>query len=233
MTRSLARLAAWAALALLPAAARGEDLDEDFQVWTPVVLQIDIGPKVLRGWLEAQPRFDADAGRLGLMIWRPGLGVYLHEWVTLWAGYAFVERLRPAYAAEHRVWEQLQLAGPLDEGKRFKVLARLRLEHRLREGLDPVAHRLRLLLRGQMSLGDPAPPSPYVVAWDEVFFGLNSTGWGPKSGFDRNRVFGGLGLQLLEQLRVEAGYLFEVVHQRGPRDELGNHVLALTVWIDL
>lgn len=233
MSRAAASLAACVALALLPAAARGEDLDEDFQVWTPVVLQIDIGPKVLRGWLEVQPRFDADAGRLGSVIWRPALGVYLHDWVTLWGGYAFVERLRPAYAAEHRVWEQVQLAGALDQEKSIKVLARLRLEHRFREGEDPVAHRLRLLLRGQVALGDPAPPSPYVVAWDEVFFGLNSTEWGPKSGFDRNRVFGGLGLQLLEQLRIEGGYLFEVVHQRGPRDELGNHVLALTVWIDL
>lgn len=231
--RVLAAIAC-AALWFGPGEARASDLDEDFQVWSPVVLQFDIGQKVLRGWVELQPRFDADAGRLGVLLWRPALGVYLHEWVTLWGGYAFVERLRPAYAAEHRVWEQLQVAGALDEEKRIKVLGRLRMEHRLRQGADPVAHRLRLLLRGQVSLIEPAPPSVYLLAWNEVFLGFNTVEWiGQPSGFDRNRAFVGLGVQVLEQLRVEAGYMLEVVRRRGPADELGNHVLALTVWIDL
>lgn len=221
------------ALVTLCAPAGAQDLDEDFQVWAPTVVQLDIGPKVLRGWLEVQPRFEADAGRLGLVLWRPALGVHVTDWLTVWGGYAWVERFNRSYAGEHRAWEQVQATGAVDEAGRVKLLGRLRLEQRLREGLDPVAHRLRLLLRAQVALGDPEPPSLHVIGWNEVFVGLNTTEWGPTSGFDRNRSFVGLGLQLVKQLRVEAGYLFEVVHVRGSADELGNHVLLVSLSIDL
>lgn len=222
-----------AALLVLPRQVRADDLDEDFQVWAPTILQLDIGPKVLRGYLEVQPRFDQDAGQLGVLLTRPALAVYVQPWLTAWAGYAYVERLRPEYAHEHRVWEQLQATATVDEPSATRVLARLRVEHRLREGEDPAAHRVRLLLRGQRALGPPAPPSFHAIVWNELFVGLNTVDWGPASGFDRNRTFVGLGLQLLTQARLEVGYMFEVAHRRGDADELGVHALLVALWIDL
>lgn len=220
-------------VALAAGAARGDDLDEDFQVWTPVVLQLDLSPKVLRAYIEVQPRLVDDAGRLGAVLWRPALGVYATDWLTLWAGYALVEVHHPRYAAEHRIWEQVQASDVVAPGLGLTLLGRLRLEHRLREGADPVAHRVRLLARASLPLGDPGPPGLYAVVWDEVFIGLNTVAWGPASGFDRNRSFVGLGVKALAQLRIEAGYLLEVVHRRGDLDELGHHALAVTLWIDL
>lgn len=233
-------------LATLTGPARADDLDEDFQVWTPVILQIDVVPKTLRGYVEVQPRFVEDADHLGFVLWRPALAYYLTDWLTLWGGYAYVERYHPSYAGEHRIWEQLQAGGTLVESVGLSGLARLRLEQRMQEGQDPVAHRLRLLLRGSMPLGDPTPPSFYAVAWNELFIGLNTTHWGRPagvegsratanaiSGFDQNRSFVGLGFAAMRQLRIEVGYLFQYVHTRGDRDDLGNHVLGLTLWIDL
>lgn len=219
-------------LALAPA-ARADDLDEDFQVWAPTIVQLELSPKLLRGWLEVQPRLDQDAGQLGVVLWRPALGVYLQDWLTAWGGYAFVERLRPVYAGEHRIWEQLQASREVVPSLGLRLTGRLRVEHRLREHDDPVAHRVRLMVRAQLPLLDPEPPTLLAVAWDEVFVGLNTVDWGPASGFDRNRSFIGLGLQVVKQARLEVGYLFEVAHRRGNADELGAHVLSLTLWIDL
>ncbi len=233
------------ALAGLPA-ARADDLDEDFQVWAPTYVQVDLAPKVLRLYLEAQPRFVEDASRLGFVLWRPALAYYAQDWLTLWAGYAYVERYWPSYVGEHRSWEQVQAARDLVPTIKLNGLARLRLEQRFREGEETVAHRLRLFLRGSLPIGDPEPPSWYAVVWDEVFVGLNTTHWGrpegvpesratisQPSGFDRNRTFAGFGFMPWRQLRIEAGYLFEVVHVRGPRDELGHHTLLVALWIEL
>jgi hypothetical protein len=230
-----ATLVALAATTLLLAAgqARADDLDDDFQVWAPAILQLDIGPKVLRGWFEVQPRFDEDAGQLGVLLTRPALGVYVRPWLTAWAGYAYVERLRPEYAHEHRAWEQLQANATVDEESGTKVMARLRVEHRLREGEDPVAHRVRLLVRAQRALADLKPMSLHGIVWNEVFVGLNTVKWGPASGFDRNRSFIGLGLQMIPEARFEVGYMFEVAHRRGDADELGAHALFVSLWIDL
>lgn len=221
------------ALAVAARTACATSLDEDFQIWTPVILQVDLIPKRLKAYAEVQPRFDADAGRLGTILWRPALGVVLQEWVSLWGGYAYVERYNPTYAGEHRIWEQVQVGGALDADKRIKLAGRLRMEHRIREGVDPFAHRLRIQVRGQVSLMDPAPPSVYVAAWDELFLQLNTVDWGPQSGFDRNRAFLGLGVQIMEQVRIEGGYLLEVIRRRGPAEEIGNHILAITLWLDL
>ncbi len=244
LSQTLACLAACVAVATTPAPA--DDFEEDFQVWAPVVLQLDIEPKVLRAWLEVQPRFVDDGDRLGFVIWRPALGYYLTDWLTAWVGYAFVERHHPSYVAEHRLWEQLQASGRLLDAPRLDGAVRLRLEQRLQEGEDPVAHRLRLLVRGSVPLGDPGPPGLYAVVWNEVFVGFNTTHWGRPpgversrttanaiSGLDQNRTFVGLGFAAMRQLRVEAGYLFQYVHTRGDRDDIGNHVLYVTLMLEL
>lgn len=243
----LTRRFACAALCLVAAAgqARADDLVEDFQVWTPVILQLDIEPKVLRAWFEVQPRLVDEADRLGFVLWRPALGYYVQDWLTVWAGYALVERHHASYAAEHRVWEQVQVTGTLLESPRLSGAARLRVEQRFAEGEDPVAHRARLLLRASVPLGDPDPPGLYAVVWDEVFVGFNTTHWGRPagaerrratanaiSGFDQNRAFAGLGVAFLRQVRLEAGYLLQYVHTRGDRDDLLNHVLAVTLWLE-
>lgn len=244
LIRTLACLSLCVAAAT--SSARADDLDEDFQVWTPIILQADVVPEVLRAWVEVQPRFVDDADHLGFVLWRPALGYYVTDWLTAWVGYAFVERHYPSYGAEHRIWEQLQASGRLLEAPRLDGAVRLRLEQRMQEGEDPVAHRLRLLVRGSIPLGDPGPPGFYAVVWNEVFVGFNTTHWGKPpgveggrttanaiSGLDQNRSFVGLGFAALRQVRVEAGYLFQYVHTRGDRDDFGNHILSVTLWLEV
>jgi hypothetical protein len=167
------------------------------------------------------------------MMWRPALGYSVTGWLSLWGGYALVERFQPDYSAEHRIWEQAEAAAVVVDDLGLRLLGRLRVEHRVREGDDPVAHRVRFLARAQMPLLGDAPPILLGIVWDEIFVGLNTVPWGPQSGFDRNRTFAGLGVQFATWGRVEAGYLFEVAHRRGSAEDTGVHALAVAVWIDI
>lgn len=224
------------AFALSPRAARADDFVEDTQLWAPTVLQVVVVPARVRAYFEVQPRLFDDAGRLGLVLYRPALSFQVVEGLTLWGGYAYAERHFPRpYAGEHRGWTQVQLVHGLGEGgPPVRLLHRLRLEQRVRRHESELAHRLRWMLRGQAPLaGAEDGPRLLGIVWNELFMNLNTVDWGPLSGFDRNRSFFGVGVQAIPQVRVETGYVAEVVHARGPRDEQLHHVAFVGLFVDL
>jgi hypothetical protein len=55
-----------------------------------------------------------------------------------------------------------------------------------------------------------------AVAYDEVFWNLNSTPNGPKSGFDQNRLYLGGAHNFDRHMRVELGYM--AVHINPPNN---------------
>jgi hypothetical protein len=233
--RALAALVAFLLLAVAPAEEAAADLfDDDFQIWMPVIAQVEIVPDTLKAWLELQPRLVDDGSRLGTMIYRPGLGYYATPWLSLWGGYAFVERHAPVYAAEHRAWEQVQVFETVVPDVGLRLGARLRLEQRWLHGAgDDVANRLRLMVRGQIPLGRAEPPSLLAIVWDEIFVGLDETDWGAVQGVDRNRAFAGFGFQAIKQARLEVGYMLELVRRPHLPDDVGNHALMIALWIDI
>jgi hypothetical protein len=89
---------------------------------------------------------------------------------------------------EHRIWQQLIWSKPLNG---INFLSRTRLEQRFRDDGSDTGWRLRQFMKAAYPL--PGNPNMSLVAYDELFFGLNDTDWGTRSGFDRNRLFLGVG----------------------------------------
>jgi hypothetical protein len=229
MLRFLLVTAVISAMALGASSARAETRTET-QYWTAAFLTARItGEKTadpgLSGWFDLHGRFGEDRTTA---IVRPGLGYRFSGLLSGWAGYAWV----PTWiddaptSNEHRIWEQGIIQGT--EGiLRFQI--RPRFEQRFRQGQDDVGLRFRLFVRSNLRITEEVPFD--VAIWDEVFLGLNETGWGQVGGFDQNRIFVGPAYTL-GPARLEAGYL-NVVQRRADGSWLVQHNPMLAVVVSL
>jgi hypothetical protein len=186
-------------------------------------------PSKLRWWLDVQARFSNDADGFTQGIVRPGLGYAVNDTTTLWLGYGWIPT-SPVSGEdydEHRIWQQLTWSRPLD-GISFS--SRTRLEQRFRDDGDDTGWRLRQFFKGTYAL--PGNPGVSLVGYDELFFGLNDTDWGASSGFDRNRLFLGVGWRLGESGNsLEIGYLNQYV-EKDSADNLMEHILSLNFFLN-
>ncbi|WP_197042104.1 DUF2490 domain-containing protein [Sandarakinorhabdus oryzae] len=214
------RLPALLILALAaPAAA------QDVQSWNTLIVQGPIDGQLLL-WAEAQPRFTQDAGRLGAVLGRVGLGVRLAHDIDLHAGYQF-QHNNPApgiSSNEHRLWQQL-LAPVLRRDNGFALITRWRLEERLIEGANDLGWRLRMQWRLVQPLHGKGTAGPLLQS--ETFVALNSTDWGARAGIDQQRSFIGWLQPLSPRLTLEAGYLHQYLNRPGRNP--ANHVLNITL----
>lgn len=221
MRRSIHRVAICAALAATPTVS-AEPLG-DFQTWTSVA----VAGSLHEAWrynVDLHLRFGDDSDRYSQGILRPGIGYALNERASLWVGYAYVQSDAPFATQrtdEHRVWQQFTWTQPTSLGA---FVSRTRLEQRDVETGDDTGWRLRQMLRLTHPLA--YVPRTSVVASNEMFFHLNDTDWGARTGFDQNRVFAGLGYDFSTRLRGEAGYLNLYQHREDRADRL-YHMLSL------
>lgn len=216
---------------LLLAAGRAcaESID-DLGLWTALFAQGDVDrvaavDERLKWWFDGHLRFLDDADGIHQSIVRPGLGWAIDEQSTVWAGYAWV-RTSPISGPdfdENRIWQQWTWS---DDFGVWNLGQRARFEQRFLETGDDVGLRYRQFFRAQRRL--PAWAGMSLVAWDELFFHLNDTDWGARSGFDQNRVFVGVGYKPASagRWRVEVGYLNQVIDVAAGADRV-NHILAL------
>lgn len=154
-------------------------------------------------WLDGHARFRDGSDELDVSIVRPGVGWRVHKGLDVYAGYARVTLHRDGDdLGEDRFWQQaIYTVGKIGD---VSVSGRTRLEQRWRETGDDAGWRLRQFVR----LGLPIDGSPIsLVAWDEAFFGLNTTDWGQRDGYDQNRLFLGAGWHINDRVRLEGGYL--------------------------
>lgn len=177
----------------------------------------------LKWWFDAHYRLLDDAGGFNQSIVRPGIGIDLGNKSALWAGYGWI-RTSPIQGQdfdEHRIWQQWTWA---PECRGIKYLHRSRFEQRLVETGDDTGLRWRQLFRIQ---GRPNCRGYSPVVWNEVFFNLNDTDWGARSGFDQNRFFVGVRLpDRGRQVRSEIGYLNQVI-DLPTADTRTNHILSV------
>ena len=208
------------ALTVLGPARAAED---DLNVWAAATASIDVGKKGVV-WLEAQTRLTDDVSRLGQLLVRPAIGYKLDSTTTVFLGYVYVrtDPVGPALSKEHRIFQQasFRLAG---DGKGVTLTGRTRLEQRFRDDRSGTGLRLRQQLR----LTAPLQDSARAVAWSEPFIGLNSTGWGQKTGVNVWRNFVGVSIPVSPRLVVEPGYLNQYVVRTG-RDRV-DHIASLTL----
>ena len=203
---------------------------QDAGLWLGAFSQGQLSPKRLedartRWWFDGNARFLGDDFELFQGVVRPGLGYQLTEEQTAWMGYAWIgESLPDLTFHENRIWEQWSLAR--DHGD-VTIQLRSRLEQRFVSLGDDVGWRYRQMVRLQKPID--RYPNLLWVAWDEVFFHLNDTDWGARTGYNQNRLFVGIGRTppSRSSRRTEIGYLYQQIQVAEDGADLSNHILSI------
>jgi hypothetical protein len=157
-------------------------------------------------------------GDLEQLLLRTGVGYNLTENNNnLLLGYGYI--LSENYIAdtneknavnEHRIYQQFTTK---------QGVGKLKLKHRYRFEQRFVASDFKMRFRYFLSLNYPliakesSSKMLYASAYNEIF--LNTE----KSVFDRNRVFGGLGWKLNDNIKFEIGYMNQFFEDSG-RDQI-------------
>ncbi|MFW6050826.1 MAG: DUF2490 domain-containing protein [Myxococcota bacterium] len=229
MRRYVLRIAAVSVVTWAVATPATAQTERDFQVWNALLATADLpGPSSATPslWLDVHAR-RGDAGTVHIL--RPGVGVRLAPFLSLWAGYGWVPVFTDGgpTAHEHRAWQQVILQHRTDD--RLAMQSRTRFEQRFHDGGDDVGLRVRQFVR--MGWQPSADIPVGVVGWDELFLGLHDTDWGALGGFDQNRLFLGAFMPITTGVRVEVGYLNVYVRRTGA--DLLAHNLAINLFVNL
>jgi len=160
-------------------------------------------------------------------LYRMGVNYVVHPQVTFRAGYAFADThnygIVPIQAngirfPEHRTYQMVLLKNPIEKAD---ISHRFMLEQRwVGRNLDPKAikadewvylNRVRYMLRMDIpihSLGT-VQSTPYLSIYDEIMigFGRNVN----QNIFDQNRIGALAGIKFNPKLKIEAGYLNQIL----------------------
>ena len=71
----------------------------------------------------------------------------------------------------------------------------------------------------------------YLTGSEAVWANLNEQNGGPDTGFDQNRLFGGAGMHVGKQWRLEAGYLWRY-KDNGDDPSNTDHVIMMQFFFD-
>lgn len=208
-----------------------DDVNQDVQTWFTAVAKTTLKDDIHLS-LEINPRFTDDTSETGLLLMRGNVDYDLFPSLRIGGGYTWTHAFQKPSDKndEHRIHEQL--THHIDLGNHVVLTNRIRVEQRFFEGrsASDVAVRLRYLLRGQVPLVESGRLT--AVAWNEVWFNLNTVSSGPKSGFDQNWSFLGLNVGLTKELHLELGYMLAYVLHPGEAEDDLNHVMMVTVSYD-
>ncbi len=184
--------------------------DSDTQSWMLFTAMGRFTPKV-RWYTEFQPRFSlVDHGAYERVLVRGAVGWQASKKWSFWQGIAETPLQRPTQRGEVRWFQQFLYE---DRFGAFRVTGRTRFEQRDIAGTDSQSHRFRTQLRVAKPLDDIGLVQ--AVAYDEVFWNLNTVTSGPAAGFDRNRIFLGVNRRIGPGMRLETGWLHEDAPRRG------------------
>lgn len=158
---------------------------------------------------------------------RVGMNYQLNPRVLFRVGYAWIETFPygeiPLNAlgrdfSEHRIYQMAQLShkeGIIDLSHRFmleqRFVGRYSSSSVKKEDEFPLSQRARYMLRFQLPLNgkEVKDNTPYFAMYDEIFIGFGKNV--NANVFDQNRLGVLFGYRFNKQLRVEAGYLSQVV----------------------
>lgn len=220
-------------LLLSASMVEAEEFTEDSGAWLQTVAEGSLGfidPSLKNGriWLEGQSRFDGDWAHWYQGLVRSALGYSVNERATVWLGYNWVptQNIGKAYVSQQDAWTGFRYVLPTDIGTfTFRTI----WESNFIRG-DQARQRPRQLIRFMHPLA--FEPRLSLVAWDEVFYRINTTEWGGESGFDQNRAFVGLGWRFNKTIRGEVGYMNQYVDDARHENHTMRHLAIASVTVN-
>lgn len=165
---------------------------------------------------EVQYRNYNAIGDLEQLLLRTGLGYDVASNTNLLLGYGFIRSENytdideKVVINEHRIFQQ---AITKQKFPRISLQHRYRFEQRFVEEDFKLRFRYFLGLNIPLKKKDQAKEKLYLSAYNEIF--LNTT----SNVFDRNRLYGGLGYKVNQNLRFELGYMNQFLN-RNFRDQV-------------
>lgn len=145
---------------------------------------------------------------------------------SLMLGYVY-QYSQPPYAKqstnENRIFQQYQ--NVLDFGDTGKLQNRTRYEQRWVTTSGEMAQRLR----HQVKYTYPINKNWGFVFSEELFLNINTVSWGPKAGFDQNRVFVGPVYNIDDRQKIEFGYMNNYVN-KDLKSDLNNQVMVINYY---
>ncbi|WKJ89308.1 DUF2490 domain-containing protein [Methylomonas montana] len=209
------------------------ELAEDTGAWLQIVGEGSLAvldPKWEKGrvWLEGQSRFDGNWEHWYQGMVRTAVGYSLSDRATIWAGYTWLptQNIGKSYISQQDVWPAFRYILPTDSGT---FTFRTMWETNFLRG-DQVRERPRQMIKFMHPF--EFEPRLSFIAWDEAFYRVNTTTWGGKSGFDQNRVFGGLGWSFNKNVRAELGYLNQYIDDASHRNATMHHLGMASLFIN-
>jgi hypothetical protein len=145
---------------------------------------------------------------------QPGVEYALSPNWAVAGGYVQYQRL-PAQVSSSR--------GPYEDIAYGTIFGRLEVANRLRteELLFDNSGALLIRTRYRLSLQHPIPETPWaVLVSDEVYLNLKTDGTTPPAGYDRNKLYGGLVVEIGHGAKASAGYELTSYEPRGNLHEV-------------
>ena len=199
--------------------------DYNFIGWLAYTGVVKIRPKISIHTEYQWRRVDGIKNRQQNLL-RTGVNYAVEKNITITAGYAFAETFAygdyPGIASfpEHRIYEQITLknqVGKVQLSHRYTLEQRIIGKITIRNNQQNIdwlyLNRIRFRLRTDI------PISKKNIAgnvWNITFFDEIFIGWGKNIGeniFDQNRVAVLLGYQVTPNLKIEAGFLNQILQQ--------------------
>jgi hypothetical protein len=179
------------------------------------------------------------------LLLRTGIDYYLKDNSRLTLGYAFVETYPYGEFAvanafpEHRVWQQFFTAQTI--GK-TRLTHRYRLEQRMIGNTATgqmkngrYENRVRYLAKATRTLTPEWKHPLFGAVYNEIFINFGKEV--AYNLFDQNRLYAALGLTISHSIKIETGYLYQVIQLRnldlttGPKNRIeNNHTLQVGIY---
>ena len=192
--------------------------NDDLRFATELGVEYGLSPQ-WRLRLDSKLVIDHDVSRARHLELRPGVEYAITPQWAVVGGYVQYQPFTTQIAA---------LRGPFQDIAYGMNFGRLSLANRVRleELFFDTNGALLVRTRYRLSAEHPIGESPWsILVSDEIYFNLKTDGTGHTAGYDRNKFYGGLILDIGRGAKVSAGYELTTVEPTGGLNEY--HMIKL------
>ena len=186
--------------------------NDDLRLETELGFEYRLSPQWLLR-LDSKLALDHDVSRARNLELRPGVEYAITPNWTVVGGYVQYQPYTTQLPALRGPFQDIAFG--MDFGH-LSLANRLRTEELFFDTNGALLLRTRYRLSAQHPIGD----SPWsILVADEIYINLKSDGTGRAAGFDRNKFYGGLVLDIGRSAKLSAGYQLTTVEPTGGLNE--------------